>query len=282
MATLSAADRLEFETDLRAVATNVRQGVTRRRAQAQDSHWDVWTAFCERYELDPFLLDKDDPVPYLQLFLQRYRDGRAALAGQPVRARTAEDAIRQISQTMALLGARDPRLSVDGRMDVRITRQLAAWKRQDTPARRKQPVPRVVLDDLTDSAWASQRVHHQVGSDLLWIGVYWLLRPSEYLRTSHPDRRPFRLKDISFGTHDGRTYEATTIPLTIIPNATRASVYFELQKNGVAGENIWASRTNDAHRCPVQALGRRILHLRQHYAPPTTPKDTSFLLPTSK
>lgn len=59
-------------------------------------------------QLDPYLRTEDpnfDPIPFLQVFATRYRDGSIAARGNPVRARTVEDALRAVAQEMATLGA---------------------------------------------------------------------------------------------------------------------------------------------------------------------------------
>ena len=49
------------------------------------------------------------------------------------------------------------------------------------------------------------------------------------------------------------------------------SLTFTDQKNGVRGEVIGLGRSGNPNLCPVNALVRRILHLRQRNAAPNTP-----------
>jgi hypothetical protein len=51
---------------------------------------------------------------------------------------------------------------------------------------------------------------------------------------------------------------------------------FTNQKNGVRGEVVGLHATTDPEANPVRAIIRRILHLRQHNAPPETPLCTYF------
>jgi hypothetical protein len=46
---------------------------------------------------------------------------------------------------------------------------------------------------------------------------------------------------------------------------------FTDQKNGVRGERVGHTRSGDSFACPVLAILRRVLHLRSHNAPSTTP-----------
>jgi hypothetical protein len=44
---------------------------------------------------------------------------------------TAEDAVRAVGQALSQLGAPDPHLTNLGKMDLRLTRMIAGWKRMD-------------------------------------------------------------------------------------------------------------------------------------------------------
>ena len=116
-----------------------------RRAQSRNSLWGVWTVFCTAHNL-PHLLDNiDDPVPILQAFMRRYRDGRLALRGLPVRARTVEDVARQVGRTFVELGSADPRLNAFGDLDVRLSALVRHWKQADPEPNRVKPIPIPVL-----------------------------------------------------------------------------------------------------------------------------------------
>ena len=82
-----------------------------------------------------------DTVPLLQLFAHRYRVGTLAPSGQPVRARTVEDAVRAVGQAYARMGTPDPRLNAQGNMDFRLTTLWRAWGQADEPPTRVKPIP---------------------------------------------------------------------------------------------------------------------------------------------
>ena len=82
MAAMSIDDRNEFESDLRVVKAEVRSRVNEDYADPKDRHWIVWETYCAKTKIDPFLLDKEDPVPYLKVFGQRLRNGRLAPSGR--------------------------------------------------------------------------------------------------------------------------------------------------------------------------------------------------------
>ena len=107
---MPAATRDAFLTDLGLAQAAARSAKVPSRVVAEDNTWIVWRDFCLEHNVDPLLATVTDPIPYFQVFGQRYRDGRLAKDGKPVYARTVEDAMRQIGQTMASLGAKDHRL----------------------------------------------------------------------------------------------------------------------------------------------------------------------------
>jgi hypothetical protein len=61
-----------------------------------------------------------------------------------------------------------------------------------------------------------------------------------------------------------------------LAQAPFGSLTFTDQKNGVCGEVIGQALTGDSFICPVKALVRRVLYLRSHNAPPTTPLSWVF------
>jgi hypothetical protein len=109
-----------FRADLRLVDEKNKDGVTAQRSKAQDKHWERWDAFCNENGIDPFLRRWSDPIPVLQVFGQRYRDGRIAPSGKCVRSRTVKDALRAVGQAFARLGAPDARKDFSGEIDFRI------------------------------------------------------------------------------------------------------------------------------------------------------------------
>ena len=70
------------------------------------------------------LNDVDDPISIIQVFAERWRTGKIAPLGEPVRSRTVENALRAIGQTMASVGAQDLRYNASGKMEYRLQQQL--------------------------------------------------------------------------------------------------------------------------------------------------------------
>ena len=164
----------------RAVAQDVRLGVSTSRAAAASSSWANWSDFCRTLNVDESLESYDDPVPALQLYARQYRCGEASPSKRPVGSRTVEQALRTVGQTLASLGRPDPRLNPTGDIDFRLQRQLRAYSRQDPPPDRVKPIPLPVLQHTTALAYAAQTDRHAAVADMLILGFFFLLRPGEY------------------------------------------------------------------------------------------------------
>ena len=54
-------------------------------------------------------------------------------------------------------------------------------------------------------------------------------------------------------------------------SAGSATLCYNNQKNGTRGQGITMGTTGDPNICPVRTLGRRVQHLRMHYATAETP-----------
>lgn len=189
-------------------------------------------------------------------------DGRLASAGHQVSARHAEDMLRSVGQAFTALGTADPRKHPStGKTDFRLARQERAYKKQDTPTPKKPPIPKEVLFKASQLAQRSDHAREQAIDDLTWIGFYFLLRPSKYLWTTAA-QAPFTLHDISFKVN-GIFIGA--------PQATKVSLNFTEQKNGVKNETICLTRSTNLHACPVRRTASRVQHLRTHLASPDTP-----------
>jgi hypothetical protein len=184
MATLPPDRASELGRDLLAIPQGVAEGICPPRMAAAQLQWKVWSKFCSSINTDPGLSQFRDPVPVLLVFARRFRDGRIAPSGHPVRARTAEDAVRSVGQAFSSLGAPDPRLNHIGQMDFRLQRTIAGWRKLDSPPTQKKPVPRRVLLKASRLALLRGRPRDLAIMDLMWMGFFFLLRPGGYLYTT--------------------------------------------------------------------------------------------------
>ena len=263
-----------FRRDYFSAQQDVQAGVVPSRARAANSHWDIWTQFCSELGLHSSLQECQDPVPYLQVFARRYREGSIAPRKKRVRSRTVEDALRSVGQTFASVGSSDPRLTTQGNIDFRLQRQLACYSKQDPPPDRVKPVPIQILKHLHAVASVSLLASNLAIADMMIIAFFYLLRPGEY--TGSPtDTTPFKLQDVQLSIGHTRLDLLTASDDDLLA-ASFATLTFTTQKNGVRGEVVGLGTTGSPTFCPVRCLGRRVVHLRAHNAPLHTPLATYF------
>jgi hypothetical protein len=142
---IPSAQANEMCADLGLVDKYIKDGVTKQHANTMDKHWSRWDAFCLAHHVDSYLSTWAYPVPLLQVFGERYRDGRLSPCHKPVKARAVEDGLRAVGQAYARLGAADPRKDVHGGIYFWIQHQIKAYKKDDALPKRVKPVPIVII-----------------------------------------------------------------------------------------------------------------------------------------
>jgi hypothetical protein len=193
--------RDDFLSDFCAVQETIRAGVVPSRATKAANTWKLWLAFCREHNINPWFLSNFDPLPFLQVFGQRYRQGRFSPCNQPVRAGTVADSIRMMGQTYRQLGTRDFRLDkFTGQFDFRLQRQLKAFEKNDPTPTRVKPVPLQLLQHIVTTAHKSTHTSdaNKAIADKACLAFFHLLRPGEY--TYQKNNAPFRLQDVSLYT----------------------------------------------------------------------------------
>ena len=261
-----------FSCDIRTAQATVLQGISPGCATSTATAWSKWIEFTNDLGLDPFLQAFQDKVPFLQVFAHRVHIGELAANGNPVRSRSAEDYVRHIGQTFLRVGANDPRLNSAHTIDFRLQRTLKAWKACDPAPDRVKPIPLQVIRRIAFLAQSSPDPTLCASADMIIIAFFYLLRPGEY---TDNDKAPFRIADVQLFIGDTRI-NIMTSPVEQVQQALFASLTFTNQKNGVRGEVIGLARSGDPFLCPVQAIIRRVLYLRQHSAPSNTPLARVF------
>jgi hypothetical protein len=171
-----------FRSDLRLATTDAcRAAVGTQRTNSHDNTWRLWLTFCTEHQVNPLLARTiPDPIPYLQVFAQRYRDGRLAKNGFPVRSRSVEDALCAIGQTMASMGSTDRRLIAPKNLDYRLNQQLAGWRRVDPPSQRVTPASLRLIDYAHEVAVLHPTPLQHAVVDMSYIAFFYLNRPGEY------------------------------------------------------------------------------------------------------
>ena len=167
------------------------------------------------------------------------------------------------------MGAPDPRLNSYGKIDFRIQRQLSCYSKQDPPPNRVKPIPVPILQRILAVALLGHNLFNIAIADMIAIAFFFLLRPGEYTGTG-TESTPFRLADVQLFQGPVRL-DLSTASDTALLAATFASLTFTTQKNGVRGEVIGLAHSGNPQFSPTICIARRVIHLRQHNAPPETP-----------
>ena len=68
----------------------------------------------------------------------------------------------------------------------------SAWKKEDDPPARVEPVPMAIL--LRAAELAGPTLRDEATMDCIWIAFYFLLRPGEYSNATGDAEHPFKLK----------------------------------------------------------------------------------------
>jgi hypothetical protein len=74
--------------------------------------------------MDPYVLEYEDPVPILPVFVMCYQSGEIVPSGHPIQAHTGEDAIHAVGQKFSIMGGPIIRKTPTGNSDFCIQRQL--------------------------------------------------------------------------------------------------------------------------------------------------------------
>ena len=218
----------------------------------------------------PTLADLDDPFPFLACYAYGYRCGELAPGGSKVRARTAENAIRLIGQTLENLGYDDPRFNVKThRMDKRFSRLWKDWKHYDDPPRRVKPIPLPILIEAQRLAEVSGSVALLTTARLMWIAYFFLCRPGEYCATVDSNHF-FRLRDVCLFL-GGRVLDLMRASEGALLAADCAMLEFTDQKNCRRGEKTTQCHSGHPVASATRAIARQVLYLRAHSAAPDTP-----------
>ena len=138
---MSTAAANVFCSDLSTVQKEMQSCVTAAYSRKKDGHWILWHDFCLSQSINPFLTRIRDPIPYLQVFAQCYRDGRIAPGSQAVRSCTVSDALLSVGQKFSRLRAPDPRLDSTGPVDFCLQSQFKSFEKADAPSCRVKLMP---------------------------------------------------------------------------------------------------------------------------------------------
>jgi hypothetical protein len=222
------------------------------------------------HNIEPYLWTWTDPVPILQVFGERYRDGRLTPLKKSVKARTVEDALRAVGQAHARLGGPDPRKDNFGAIDFRIQRQIKSYHKVDDPPRRVKPIPVTIILYILSQAFGVARNDEDLAiADMIAIAFFFLLITGEYTGTTANDT-PFRLEDVDLYIRD-RLLDVMTASTAELDAATSVSYKLTTQKNGTRDEKIVQGLSGDSKCCRVKTTARRINYHRAKNSKQTVP-----------
>ena len=242
-------------------------------AKTRDAHWENWVKFTRPVGMDPYLQGTDyaTRVRLLTGFAAYVRSGDAG-RGRQVTTSTVSTAITAVGQTIALAVGHNPtKLAGSDKLIPRLAQTLDGWRKGDPPTAKKLPVEADVPEYLCKSGntLGASPLDAAVG-DLTLIAFYYLLRVGEYTckgtRNSSKQTVQFKLEDVTFfHTHNGSLQQLPrNAPAELIMSAHSATLKLDNQKNGWKGVCIHQEHNGEPVACPVRALGRRYLHIRQH------------------
>jgi hypothetical protein len=179
---------------------------------------------------------------------------------------------------LATLGSPDPRLQPSGKLDIRLSRQLSAYKKEDPPPARVKPIPFPIIAHTAQLAYIwditgpSHSRHALVR--LLFSPTTWRVCPH-----NEPRRSPILTPRHSH-THKRQKAEPPPMHRSRPTSRQLHSSRIHHAEKRSAGRTVGLGRTGHPTWCPIAALINRIKHLRAKNAPLTTPLyayyDTSW------
>ena len=154
----------------------------------------------------------------------------------------------------------------------RIAQMLTGWRKDDPPTVKKLPVA-IDIPELISAiglAPGANELDKAIG-DLVIIAFYYLLRVGEYTikgnRNNTKQTVQFRLQDVTFFKRDsaGRLRQLSRSASDVeLLTADSATLKLDNQKNGWKGVCVHQEHNGDDKHCPVRALGRRCVHIRNN------------------
>jgi hypothetical protein len=257
---------------VRIAERGFRNGRVEATTKARETHWRNWKWYCQFVGLDPLLQRISHyKLTYAVLgFMGMLRVGEFGRVKQ-VRAATVSAALAAINKTISLATKAQPLKEVGANLFLfAISETLAGFAKEDPPIDKKLPVAVDVVEFLVKQGMgpeADQKV--MATGDWCLIAFYFLLRIGEYTvkgkRNNTKQTVNFRVKDVTFFKKDifGRLSQIARDDLESIMEADAVTLKLENQKNGRKGVCISHHSNGLKEFDPVQALGRRYVHIKQ-------------------
>ena len=273
-----------------AADAGIRNSRLEETSRVSDKYWRHWVKLARIMELDPYLdpraVSYNERVRALTIFGAAVRQGLYG-NGKQTASGTVSTAISAIGQEIAMAGGSDfnpVKISGTDKFLHPIDRMLKGFKNDDPATVKKLPIEVDVAEYLVDGAADEvATARERRVADLTLVAFYYLLRVGEYTSryrnskerptksTSRRKRRKkktvnFRVSDVTFFKKDGggrlRQLPPNASAADIL-SADGATLLLTDQKNGWKNVCIHQQANGQARKCPVRALGRIILEIRE-------------------
>ena len=280
MDNLPVRHKSDYTRDFRTADEGYYAGRVAATTNNRKTHWANWTRYVRPLGLDPYLQGAEytTKVRVLTGFAARVRQGSYG-RGKRVAAGTVIGALTAVGQEISLACGTNPtKIAGSERLLPRLAQTLDGWRKEDPPTTKQLPVEADVPELLAEKGrdGNTSTLERAVG-DLTLIAFYYLLRIGEYTikgrRNETKQTVQFKYKDITFFKRDS-TGKLRCLPRNapahLIATADGATLKLDNQKNGWKGVCVFHEANGEEYLCPVRALGRRFLHIRQHGGTKTT------------
>ena len=195
-------------------------------------------------------------------------------AGRKVRGGTVRSALTAIGKKIAMdLGVDPTKIQGSPKEFLPcLSQMLDGFEKRDPPSTKKLPVEVDVPEKLVEvgMAFGATALMAAVG-DLTLMAFYFLLRIGEYTikgaRNNSKQTVEFKMEDVNFfklDEHGQLRRLGRKAPNELILTADGAALKLDNQKNGHKGVCVHHEANGDPINCPVRAVGRRYVHIRQH------------------
>ena len=261
--------KARYARDFRAADAAIAAGRVATTSEERERFWNRWTRIRPATRNRP--VPPGGPIPHqspaITGFAQRVRTGYYG-HGVKVSTPRVQTAVRAVGQTCELDIGNNPLYRAPERYLKPLELQFAGFRKEDPIPVPEIAVPVTVPNHVWSTRHHAAATHHdRTVGDLTLIAFYYLLRVGEYTskRTNRVSRTvQFRLADIAF-KRDNEILPRDA-PIETLLTATAATLRLDNQKNGIRGSLIHRDAMRDADACPVKALVRRFVHLRDHGA----------------
>ena len=254
--------------------------------RGRKKYWERWEAYTKPLGVDPYLQDTSFTTRMRTLsgFMTRVCKGYFG-KGKQVKNCTVSSALTAVGQTIALACNANPtKINGSDKLLPRLQVMLDGYGKEDPATIKKLPVQADVPELLVSTAYqGTGTAQNKAAVDLTMIAFYYLLRVGEYTvkgsRNSTKQTVQFKYEDVTFFRKNNRGQLRClprNAPDDLISSADGATLKLDNQKNGWKGVCVYHETNGDTMHCPVRALGRRYLHLRQHNATPKTFLSTFY------